>query len=164
MPLPKAAFQDDSIQINAGLHNDLRCIHQPALIPRLHAHSNSQAVPRQKLRLVCSHNQRQGDQRLHHRMPPFCTRQRTRHCMCHAPILNLLKSDTQIAGVREKGGHEGPPVKAFKYKPLPLTSTPPLCCQAHHYHRYKASFPPLTQQRAVAPKECKPIRATAGMC
>jgi hypothetical protein len=41
MPLPKAAFQDDSIQINAGLHNDLRCIRQPVLISRPCAHSNS---------------------------------------------------------------------------------------------------------------------------
>lgn len=86
MPLPKAAFQDDSIAINAGLHNDLR-------------------------------------QSLGKNFDLFAA-----------------TTNVKVTGPREKGGHAGPPVKPFKYKP---------------------SFPPLTQQRSVAPKECKPIRTTA---
>ena len=203
MPLPKAAFQDDSIPINAGLHNDLRshangCMYHSITSPR-RAGSRSARTLTFLLRRPTSRSvvaippAVQSDHLQCDRvyaatlLPPPPP---THRLIClppssssPSPLPPPPPPSPLPAGcwTARKRGARGPACEAVQVShefelfvgPLlapclrissafllpPFRSSLRVFCT---FCRYKASFPPLTQQRSVAPKECKPIRATAG--
>jgi hypothetical protein len=99
MPLPKAAFQDDSIAINSGLHNDLRfddaaLIFSSAFVMRI----VRQSLGKNFDLFAATTNLKVGRAR----------------ATVFFSFSNRGSSALQVAVPREKGGHAGPPVKPFK--------------------------------------------------